>query len=395
MRTHRIFSATTCNLVKNVFFLNSIFAVGLLFCFSCAQKTSFTSSLFDNPEYHYRLGIQQLENGDIDLSVESFSRAKKLQHGFALADVGLALASITKNEFNLAKKHIQLAKRQDRRCLEVYIAEGRLIAKRGVNLNRAPNSWLDDSMKSFYQALKIDKENPEALFYMGDTYLNAGNLKDSQNAFTKILKSNNQHWAKMAREKLKFVQDIERLSPGSLLGKQIGLKKTISRAEMAVLLVEELRINSIAAMTLLSSVNNRKISNLNHKNNIHNLRHWASGWVNIILEIGVPGLSIFPDGNFYPNKQLTRAQCALIISFVVERLSGKDGALFNYLSTESTFPDLKSDHYAYGAASLSIDLGLLEIKDIRTPNFEPSGPISGLEALRIIRKLQDSFRSEF
>ena len=79
----------------------------------------------------------------------------------------------------------------------------------------------------------------------------------------------------------------------------------------------------------------------------------------------------------------------------MERLSGKDGDLSKYIGEKSTFPDLKSDHYAYGAASLSVDLGLLEIKNIRTANFEPSGSISGLEALRIIRKLQDSFRSEF
>ncbi len=395
MRTHRIFFATIYNLVKNIFFLTSVFAVGLLFCFSCAQKTSFTSSLFDNPEYHYRLGIQQLENGDIELSVESFNRAKDLQQGFALAEVGLSLASIAKNEFNLAKKHIQLGKKQDRKCFQVYIAEGRLLAKRGVHLNKEPNSWLEDSIKSFDKALKIDKENPEALFYMGDTYLNAGYFKDSQKVFTKILNSNHQHWTKMARERLKFVQDIERLSPGSLLGKQIGLKKTISRAEMAVLLVEELRINSIAAITPMTSLNNEKLNNPKYKNNIQNPQHWASGWVNIILKIGVPGLSLFPDGDFYHEQQLTRAQCALIISFIIESLSGKDGVLFKYLSAESTFPDLKSDHYAYGAASLSIDLGLLEIKDIRTANFEPSGSISGLEALRIIRKIQDSFRSEF
>ncbi len=391
MRTYRIFSATTYNLE----FSTLVFGIGVLFCFSCVQKTAFTSSLFDNPEYHYRLGIQQLENGDIELSKESFSRAKRLQHGFALADVGLALASISKNEFNIAKQHIQLAKRQDRRCLQAYIAEGRLIAKRGLNLNRPPNSWLDESLKSFNQAFTIEKDNPEALFYVGDTYLNAGNLKDSQMAFTKILNSNNQHWAKMARQKLKIVQDIERLSPGSLLGKQIGLKQTISRAEMAVLLVEELRINSIAAIGRLSSVNNETVTNPKRKNNIPNLQHWASGWVNIILKIGVPGLSLFPNGDFYHDQQLTRAQCALIVSYVVERLSGKDGDLSKYIGEKSTFPDLKSDHYAYGAASLSVDLGLLEIKNIRTANFEPSGSISGLEALRIIRKLQDSFRSEF
>ncbi|MEE3234554.1 MAG: tetratricopeptide repeat protein [Candidatus Latescibacterota bacterium] len=309
--------------------------------------------------------------------------------------MGLALVSIANSEFKSANNFIVLAKRQDRRCVQAYIAEGRLIVKRGLKLNLAPDLWIDDSLKSFHQALEINNENSEALYYMGNAYLSSGNLEDSQNTFKIILNSNDQHWTKRARKRLKFVQEIVRLAPGSLMGKQIGFKETVTRAEMAVLLVEELKITEILPRTKVSSVINNKIMSAEHQNYSIDSQHWASGWVDMILELGVPGLGLFPDGNFYHEDRLTRVQCSLIISFLMEHLSANKVGFQKYIGTKSTFPDLKSNHYAYAAASLAVDLGLLQLEDIRTGNFDPFGTISGIEALNIIRRLQDSFRMEF
>ncbi len=372
-----------------------IISIGIGSVLSCAKKTSKSTSVLDNSEYHYNLGIQQLENGDIKLAIKSFNNSKNLTHNFALANVGLALAAITSKEYQAAKEFIQLAKRESRNCAEAYIAEGRLIAHKNIESKKASKLWISDAVKEFQLALRIDKNNPEALFYMGDTYLRTGMLKDAETTFLKILNSDYIIWKKKAREKVRVAQEIERLSPGSTFGKQIGLKEAISRAEMAVLLVEELNITAIFSYTKTGTRPNHHGGELKTIRDTLNSDHWANGWVDIILRLGVPGLSLFPDGNFYHDQKLTRAQCALVISFLVQKLSQNTISHRKYRGSESTFSDLKVDHYAYSAASLSIDLGFLELDDIRTTTFDPSGSITGLEVLSMIRRMQESFRSEF
>ena len=359
------------------------------------RKAKFAQSPFNNPGYHYSLGIQQLENGDIDAAKESFSRAKALKHDYALADVGLALAALAQKEFKSAERHITLALRQDRKCFQAHIAAGKLKMLVGLDSKNPEKSWIQDSLKSFNQALKISKNDPEIRYSIGEAYLASGNLKDSQNAFKLILDSNNEFWSIKARKRLKFTQKIERLAPGSTMGRQIGLKEKISRAEMAILLIDELKLHHILKHKKTSYSSGEINSEVSSSYLLKESEHWANGWVELILEIGVPGLGLFPDGHYHHDQDLSRANCALIISFLIEILSGKANNFSAYFGEVSAFSDLKSDHYAYAAASIAVKLGLLEVKNIRTLNFDPLGPVSGIEALDIIRSLQDEFRIEF
>ena len=350
---------------------------------------------FDNPTYHYRLGIQQIESGEINASKESFRRAKILKHDFALADVGLALVALAQKEFKSAENHIMLALRQDRKCFQAHIAAGKLKMLRGLDSKRPEKVWIEDSLNSFYQALKISKNNPEILFNIGEAYLASGNLEDSQKTFKSILDLNNEFWISKARKRLKFTQKIVRLAPGSTMGRQIGLKEKISRAEMAILLIEELKLDHMLKGKKTAFSYNEINSEVTTSDLLKDSKHWANGWVELILEIGVPGLGLFTDGHYRHDQDLSRANCALIISFLIDSLSGKRNDFSAYFGEVSTFSDLKSDHYAYAASSIAVKLGLLEVKNIRTANFDPLGPVSGLEALEIIRRIQDEFRVEF
>ena len=393
---HRIFRAQLKKASAN-HIISLLFLISILFFFgsSCMRNTNIAQSPFDNPDHHYRLGIQQIKNGDVEASKKSFSRAKALRHDFALADVGLALAALTQNEFHSAEKHIAIALRQDRKCFQAHIAAGKLKMLRGIESKLPGNDWIQNSLKSFNQALKLSKNNPEILYNIGEAYLASGNLNDSQIIFKSILNLNKELWSIKARKRLKFAQEIVRYAPGSTIGKQIGLKAEISRAEMAILLIEELKLYHILEEKDTSFLSNHINSEVASSQHMRVPQHWANGWVNLILEIGVPGLGLFPDGDYHHDQDLSRVSCALIISFLIDSLSEKPKNLSAHFGEVSTFPDLKSDHYAYPASSIAVKLGLLNVKNIRTGNFDPLGPVSGLEALGIIRRIQDEFRIEF
>ena len=103
------------------------------------------------------------------------------------------------------------------------------------------------------------------------------------------------------------------------------------------------------------------------------------------------GLQAYPDGNFYPDRILTRAQYAQANQAILILLSGDKSLIHAYIGQESRFPDLRADNYAYNALALSLERGLLEIADRRTGRINPQGSVSGAQALLAIRQLQNLF----
>jgi len=111
--------------------------------------------------------------------------------------------------------------------------------------------------------------------------------------------------------------------------------------------------------------------------------------------MGLMGLQVYPDGNFYPESILTRAQYAQSNQAILILLSGDKTLSHAYIGQESRFPDLRADNYAYNALALCLERGLLNIADRRTGAVNPNGSVSGAQALLAIRQLQNSFRIEY
>jgi hypothetical protein len=65
-----------------------------------------------------------------------------------------------------------------------------------------------------------------------------------------------------------------------------------------------------------------------------------------------------------------------------------------YIGETSRFPDVRADHFSYNAIALSVDRGIMR-PDSVSGRFRPSDPVSGAEALLIIRELQNAVRMEF
>ena len=61
---------------------------------------------------------------------------------------------------------------------------------------------------------------------------------------------------------------------------------------------------------------------------------------------------------------------------------------------QSRFSDVPSSHFAYNAMALCAERGIMQA-DMMTGRFMPAGPVTGADALLIIRGLQSSLRMTF
>ena len=358
---------------------------------SCGRPVTQSQSPLDRPESHYRQGLIELESGKVIQAERAFNRSRSLDDNFPGYSVGMALLEMHYGEFHTARKSVDSALRKDRSFLDAYVALGRIISREGVALNRNTNTWLSEAEDAYRKAEKIDGGNQDLLWYWAESYALAGKLGLAQEKLQNILSTGRGKWIAEALAEVERLQKAERSALGGKTGIEIGLKTEITRAEWAVLLIDELMLPKLLrkrghaySPTAPSAAWPPDIEN-----------SWANTWIKEILQVGLIGLEVYPDGNFYPDNTLTRAQYAQANQAILILLSGDQSLRHAYIGQESRFPDLRADNYAYNALSLCLERGLLEIADRRTGAVKPEGPVSGAEALLAIRELQNSFRVEY
>ena len=61
---------------------------------------------------------------------------------------------------------------------------------------------------------------------------------------------------------------------------------------------------------------------------------------------------------------------------------------------QSRFSDVPASHFAYNAMAICTERGIMEI-DMMNNRFNPTGDVTGADALLIIRNLQNSLRITF
>ena len=61
---------------------------------------------------------------------------------------------------------------------------------------------------------------------------------------------------------------------------------------------------------------------------------------------------------------------------------------------QSRFSDVPASHFAYNAMAICTERGIMEV-DMMTNRFNPTGDVTGADALLIIRNLQSSLRMTF
>ena len=365
---------------------------------ACGPKPIERQSPLDTAENQYRRGLTSLERGDIVGAQRAFERARMLDDGYPGTHVGYALVAIRRGDFFRAQKELELALHMDNNFVDAFVAQGRLSARQGIARGEDPKKWLPDALRAYRLAEGKAPNYPPIHYYRGQSYLYAQNLALARRAFTRLIEINRGPLVQQAMQKVEQIQMVARAAPGTGVGIKIGLVAEISRAELAVLLLEELKIDVLLQKMGSDHGGNSFRSPKRQPEQIPRAadigQSWAKSWIEEVLALRVPGLELFTDQTFQPDHSLTRANYAMVNQGVLVLLSGDPTLATRYIGESSRFPDVRGDFYAYNAIALSTERGFMAV-DKRTGKFFPDRTVSGAEALLTIRELQNSFRMEF
>lgn len=365
---------------------------------SCGPKPIKRESVLDTPENHYKQGLRELEKGNLDGAMEEFERAKGIDKKYALAYSGIGLVWAEKGDFDKALDHADQALDLDDKSVEAYVVKGRILTMR-----RKGDDWLDDAIQQYDKAIKLNPNSGMAYYYKGTTYKMAYKFSDAAAAYRKVIEIKGEY-AKKANEEWEVVQKIERAAPGTQVGAKIALIEKIDRADLAVLLLEELKLKEL--------LDKRRKKNYDTgyqaPDNPQEFRqpaaapaeaatdianHWAKNWIKEVISLDMPGLKPFPDHTFKPDDMVNRGHFAMAIQDVLIMISNDDKLATKYMGEESHFPDVRSDHYAYNAIALCAERGIMKAN--LDGSFGLENPVSGADALLTIRELQNALRQEF
>lgn len=366
--------------------------LALLVLSACAPKAVSQSAL-DTPEYHFRLGVRSLDNGDYATAQGAFQRAVDLDKKFAPGWGGLGLTQAYLGN-QMAKSSVDRGVNLDGKNAEVFIFRGRYFI-----VIQNSDDWLQKAERDLNKALQLDPGNERATYYKGEANFYGMNFRRAESHFSQVVDMKGALAGK-ADERWATTQKIVRARPATDAGRKIAIKAQISRADLTVLFSEELRLAEIfsrmaptggqpaafrppgAAAAPTGPATPSDVSGT-----------WAEPWIMELLKLGV--FEVDPSGMFYPEESVTRVGYAMAVQRILTTAT-RDASLDTRYFGESTsrFSDVPSSHFAYNAMALASERGIMKV-DMMTGQFNPGGAVSGADALLIIREIQNSLRITF
>ncbi|HHS13085.1 MAG TPA: tetratricopeptide repeat protein [bacterium] len=364
----------------------------------CGPKPVTPESILDTPDNHYSQGLRKLDAGDFGGAERSFNRATDLNPNYPGGYVGLALIRGKEGDFKEALNLVNRGISKDDKFIDGHIAKGRILT-----MEKKGDNWLKEALKPFERALKLDAESEKAHYYRGVAYKEAFEFGDAVSAFARVISLKGDFSGK-ANQEWELVQKIQRAAPGTRVGAKIALIPEISRADVAVLFLEEMKLMEIIEKRQPKTwdtrfrppddpmaMKAREREQLPPATDIED--HWAKTWIEDVIKAGV--IDVFPDHTFHPNEKITRANYAQFLQSCLILVTGDQSLATKYIGGGTQrFPDINPSHYAYNAICLAVDRGIMKANTI-DGSFGLSDPVSGADALLIIRDFQNHLRMTF
>lgn len=364
----------------------------LISVYHCGPKARPQSEV-DTPEYHYRAGLRYIESEEYRDAINAFQRSVDLNKKFAPGWAGLGLATGLNGDLKQGRKYMDKALGGGKKNPDVHVLAGRLwIAHKDED-----KGWMKKAKKEFDRALKLKPKHEAATYYLGYAYLQNYQFSLAENEFRKLVERKGEY-AGRADEMWALSQKIVRAQPGTLAGKKIALKPKITRADLAVLFIEELKLQEVFERFLpqdqpafQTPAQMRAEATAPLPPDVRNT--WAERWIEDAMQLGV--LERDPDGNFYPAEPVTRAGYAKAVARILVAATRDPDLETRYFGEDPPrFSDVSSSHFAYPAMALCAERGIMKA-DLVTGRFDPAGTVAGADALLIIRAVQNSLRMTF
>jgi tetratricopeptide (TPR) repeat protein len=373
--------------------------VFLFFITGCAKEVRKPVSVLDTPEHHYVNGMKLLDRQEFNKAYQSFTKAKELDPEFAPAFVGFALIEAHKKNYPKAYGHLAEAWENadvDEHKVLVQVGYVRILSE-----ERADEDWIEDAEDHFEKGKDYDEKSPELHYYMGIAYKRAYNFDRASDMFREVLELNSELMVEADYE-WSLVQKIQRAAPGSKIGNQIALIDKIDRADIAALFIQELKLDKLynkrGGKTFDISYKGpagtelkvKRLVDVQDETDIKN--HVLAADVAEAIRLNIRGLQPFPDHTFRPDQPISRAEYAVMLEDIMIKVSGDEKQATKFVGSTSPFPDVRNDFWAFNAILFTTTKGIMEAKDLSTGEFRAQDPVSGADALLIIRKIKDELK---
>lgn len=376
-----------------------MFFAAAMLVVSCAPKERVAQSHLDTPEHHLFTGLKLLGEEKYPDAQREFDLAIQLDAKFSKGYTGVGLVKIYTGDFKAADDYLDKGwskAKNDEDRIFVYVSRIRYYVQGKAKLDK---KWLKSARNQFEDAVKLDPNHAPAYYFMGLAYKAGLEFGEAGKMFTMVLELKAEYVAE-ADVQWNFLQKVQRAMPGTTTGKQIALVERLTRADAAALFMEEFKIETLykkrtpktydtsfkdpekaAATATPGKITAKDIGDNPLKTDIEG-----------ILRLGVRGLETYPDGNFHPAEQVTRAAYAMMIEDILIKVSGDNSLATKFIGTTSPFPDLRPDLPYFNAIMVVTSRGIMEAKDLTSAEFEPISPVAGVDALLIIRKFKQELK---
>jgi hypothetical protein len=367
---------------SRTFSIAALIVVASVIVVSCRPVDRKPLSYLYTAEYHTYTGIKLLKQGKYSDAEREFQQARTLNPEFSLAQSGLSLVEAYRGDFQSAHELMVYALNCSKTKEEKVYA--RISAMRIFTMWRRDDRWLKDVKSQFQRAIELNVDSPAAHYFMGVAYKQGLEFDNSGRMFARVLDLNAEY-VKEADREWKLIRNIMKVNPATIAGKKVAIKESITRADAAALFVNELKIDEIYERAGIKS-NVRPPERLTDIDDSP-----IKADIEDIMAAGVKSLEPSPDGSFRPDDLVTRAVFAVMIDDILKKTAGnKRQPAGHHEEGVSPFPDLKTDHPSFSAVMKVTDRGIMHARNLTTGEFSPLGPVSGVEALLIIRKLKEN-----
>jgi len=376
--------------------LSIMSVVCLFFLLACGPKPVAPKAELDTPEHHVITGNKLLKAGKIDKAFKEFNRAKMLDPVYSPAYVGLGLVCGLKDDFKKGFAYMDKAEdyaKEQKQIASVNIGYMRLYI---MGKEKVDKHWLNEVEDYYEDVTKLEPDCSEAHFYMGLAYKMSYNFQKAARQFTKVLELD-KDFVEEADKEYAIIQKIERAMPGTSVGKKIALLEKITRADVAALFIEELRVDELfknrtpkefdtSFKSPQKEFKTGKYVKIAPAKDIAD--HVLKADIDAVMEIGIKGLQPYPDHTFKPYEMINRAEFAMMVEDIMIKITGVEELATRFIGSVSPFPDMRNDLPYFNAVILCTTRGIMVAKDLRSGEFDAMGDVSGAEALLSLRVLK-------
>ncbi|MGK5095310.1 hypothetical protein WDW89_25270 [Deltaproteobacteria bacterium TL4] len=404
-------------------FLVSFFSLCLMLVVSsgCSKNTQLRQpqTTLDSPSHHTLRGKDMIRAGEWGEARREFNLALELQpkHSSALAGLALVEAHESSKEGKSGEQRKQhreeaaslLAQAFDEAQSPAEETAAHTYAIQVYSLLQTED-WLSKAEDHFEKAMDLVTAQPslhsllaEPHLYIARAYKQALETAKSAKHYREILDLQ-LGFTREANEELELLDKIIRAQPGTRHGNKIALKASITRADMAALLIEELNLTALYQRNTDSGQNNAfespykpfvppseqpKDAPLATDISKHPLR----SDIEEVLKLGVRGLTASPQLLFYPDQEITRAEYAIMIEDILIRVTQDRSLATRYIGDQSPWRDVREDVFYYNAARTAVSRDIMGVLDKIKGEFGPERFVHGADALLGLRTVKDSLQS--